>query len=90
MTRGDVIGFFPVLAKHDREIILGADDRHLDFRAVVLLRTQPDGQRELVAVTVVHCRNLLGRLYLATIAPFHRAVVRSNLEQVLAPASFEQ
>jgi len=30
---------------------------------------------------VVHCHNRLGRIYLATIAPFHRVIVPASLEQ---------
>nr|WP_233286857.1 DUF2867 domain-containing protein [Bradyrhizobium oropedii] len=38
-------------------------------------------RRELVADTVVHCHNRLGRIYLTTISPFHRMIVRASLEQ---------
>ena len=81
-TRGlQVIGYFPVLSKSAREMVMGGDDRHLDFRVAVLVRTDAQGGRELVVVTVVHCHNRLGRTYLAVIAPFHRTIVRANLER---------
>jgi hypothetical protein len=64
-----VIGFFPLLSKSAGELVVGEDDRHLDFRVAILLRTGAAGGRELVAVTVVHCHNRLGRTYLAVIAP---------------------
>jgi hypothetical protein len=80
-TRGPVIGFFPLLSKNAGELVMGADDRHLDFRLGILLRTDAVGGRELVVVTVVHCHNWLGRTYLAAIAPFHRAIARASLEQ---------
>jgi hypothetical protein len=76
------IDFFRILARSDRELILGEDDRHLDFRLSLLLRVRPDGSGdELVATTVVHCHNALGRVYLALIARFHRLVVISNLSR---------
>jgi hypothetical protein len=76
------IDFFRVLARSDRELILGEDDRHLDFRLSLLLRARPDGSGdELVATTDVRCHNPLGRLYLAPIARFHRLVVISNLSR---------
>jgi hypothetical protein len=76
------IDFFRILARSDRELILGEDDRHLDFRLSVLLRHRPDGSGdELVATTVVHCHNALGRVYLALIARFHRLVVTGNLSR---------
>jgi hypothetical protein len=80
-ARGPVIGYFPLLSKSAGELVMGADDRHLDFRVAMLLRTGAAGGRELVLVTVVHCHNRLGRTYLAVIAPFHRAIARANLEQ---------
>jgi hypothetical protein len=80
-TRGPVIGFFPLLSKSARELVVGEDDRHLDFRVAILLRTGAAGARELVVVTVVHCHNRLGRAYLALIAPFHRVIAQASLEQ---------
>jgi hypothetical protein len=79
-ARGPVIGFFPVLSKSATELVVGADDWHLDFRVTIQLRADA-ARRELVAGTVVHCHNRLGRIYLATIAPFHRVIVRASLEQ---------
>lgn len=76
----DRIGFFPVLGRSPREIILGEDDRHLDFRASVLVRADArTGGRQLIVTTAVRCHNLLGRSYLQLIRPFHVLVVRSNL-----------
>ena len=60
---------------------MGGDDQHLDFRVAVLVRTDAQGGRELVVVTVVHCHNRLGRTYLAVISPFHRVIARASLEQ---------
>lgn len=80
-ARGLVIGYFPLLSKSAGELVMGEDDRHLDFRAAILLRATAEGGRELVAVTVVHCHNQLGRAYLAAITPFHRAIVQANLER---------
>jgi hypothetical protein len=78
------IDFFPVLSRTDRELILGEDDRHLDFRASILVRDNQNGPgRELVFTSVVHCHNLLGRTYLHAIAPFHRLVVTSNLRRAV-------
>jgi hypothetical protein len=78
-----VIGYLPLLSKSAGELVMGGDDRHLDFRVAVLLRTGAAGGRELVVVTVVHCHNPLGRTYLAVIAPFHRTILRTNLERAV-------
>lgn len=82
-AHGPVIGYLPLLSRSATELIVGADDRHLDFRAAIQLRAGPANGRELVTATVVHCHNRLGRIYLATIAPFHRAIVRANLERAV-------
>ena len=65
------------------ERVGGANDRHLDFRATSQLRVDGAEGRELLTATVVHCHNRLGRIYLATIAPFHRVIVRANLERAV-------
>lgn len=69
-------GIFAVHLATADEVILGADDRHLDFR-VSILRSVPD---DLVAIsTWVHPHNIAGRAYLAAIYPFHRIIVGSSL-----------
>jgi len=80
----DRIYIFRVYAVDAREMILGEDDKHLDFRVSVLLRPMggaDNGRVEIVVTTVVHCHNPLGRTYLALIAPFHRIVARSMLSR---------
>jgi hypothetical protein len=79
------VHFFPVLSRSEHEIIVGEDDSHLDFRASLLLRQAGDGAgHEFIVTTVVHCHNRLGRIYLASILPFHRLIIRSGLRNVLA------
>jgi hypothetical protein len=72
------VGFFPVRWEGKDEIVLGADDRHLDFRLSLLRRHSPTGTL-LIATTVVHTHNALGLTYLNAIRPFHHLVVRANL-----------
>lgn len=79
---GEQIGFFPVRSRAGGELVVGEDDRHLDFRSSIMVRGAAAGEgRELIATTVVHCHNRLGRFYLTVIAPFHRAIVRANLNR---------
>lgn len=85
-ARGPVIGFFPLRSKSAGELVMGEDDRHLDFRLAIQLRAGAAGGRELVLVTVVHCHNWLGRTYLAVITPFHRVIARASLEQAASRA----
>ncbi|QNA83551.1 DUF2867 domain-containing protein [Sphingomonas sp. So64.6b] len=79
---GEQIGFFPVRSRAAGELVVGEDDRHLDFRSSIMVRADAAGEgRVLIATTVVHCHGRLGRVYLAVIAPFHRAIVRANLDR---------
>jgi hypothetical protein len=79
----DRMGIFKVYGKSATEIVLGEDDKHLDFRLSVL-RTpslSPTIGGQLTVSTVVHCHNFLGRAYLWVIAPFHRQVVQASLRR---------
>lgn len=81
--RRDHVGFFPVKSRTEREIILGEDDMHLDFRLSVSLQPSRDGGTDLVATTVVHCNNGLGHIYLAAIMPGHKLIVPSMLRKAV-------
>ena len=78
------ISIFKIYEKGTREILLGEDDKHLDFRVSVLHQTRTVSSESapyLVVSTVVHCHNLLGRTYIRLIAPFHRLVVQSFMRR---------
>jgi hypothetical protein len=75
------VSFFRVYAQDATEILLGEDDVHLDFRLSVRCEQVDGARHQVVATTVVRCHNLLGRVYLLVIAPFHRLVVRSTLQR---------
>jgi hypothetical protein len=77
------IGLFKIYSTSQTEIILGEDDEHLNFRVSLLcaLERGPQAGRTLTASTVVQCHNLLGRLYIVVISPFHRAVVKASLRR---------
>ncbi len=78
---GDMAGMFRVFARTDDEVLLGGNDRHLDFRASMLV--QRDAARtSAVLTTVVHFNNGLGRAYFFVVRPFHRLIVTSLLRNV--------
>ncbi|WP_037255344.1 DUF2867 domain-containing protein [Roseobacter sp. SK209-2-6] len=68
---------FPVTYQDESEIILGADDNHLDFRICI---RQQDGMIHMA--TWVHRNNLLGRIYLAVVMPFHILIVRDAMGRI--------
>jgi Protein of unknown function (DUF2867) len=77
------LGIFKIYSTNETEIVLGEDDRHLDFRVSVYcsVAPPPENARQLTLSTVVHCHNLLGRAYILVIAPFHRMVVKASLRR---------
>lgn len=77
------LGIFKIYDRSSREIVLGEDDKHLDFR-LSLLCAKPVAtleERSLILTSVVHCHNRLGRAYIFLIAPFHRMVVQASLRR---------
>jgi Protein of unknown function (DUF2867) len=80
-STADTIGIFPVLSEMPSRVVAGLDDAHLDFRVVVDVVAGPSGRR-VTATTLVLTHNLLGRVYLRVILPFHRLIARTMLRQV--------
>lgn len=76
------IDFFPVLSETEEQIVLGLDDRHLDFRILLERQTIQGGTRYRLT-TLVEQHNLFGRVYLFLITPFHKWIVRSVLTNAL-------
>jgi len=76
------IGMFPVISKDPGEIVLGFNDRHLDFRIVVETQALEDQQTQVRMMTLVKRHNTLGRIYLAVIMPFHKLIVATTLSRV--------
>lgn len=75
------IGWFPVISAAPERVVLGFDDRHLDFRIII----DHDAAASIArATTLVRRHNLGGRLYLASIMPFHKAIVPRMLKALNA------
>lgn len=73
----DMVGIFPVEHETETEVVAGFDDHHLNFRVSVLRAGQ-----HIYLATWVHRNNMLGRIYLAAIMPFHVLIVRDALGRV--------
>ncbi|MBI5512459.1 MAG: DUF2867 domain-containing protein [Deltaproteobacteria bacterium] len=86
---GARVGIFRVFARGADELLLGEDDRHLDFR-VSLRLTEEHGRAAAVMTTLVRYNNWLGRAYFLPVGPFHRVIVpamlRAGGRKLRAPA----
>lgn len=80
-----VIGGFPVVSSSVDQVVLGFDDKHLDFRIVIDALPHENGT-ELRATTLVKPHNLGGRAYLAAVMPFHKRIVPTMLNRLEARA----
>ncbi|SCG49002.1 DUF2867 domain-containing protein [Micromonospora coxensis] len=77
IERGDASAF-DTITRTDREVLLGTDAGHLDFRAGVLVEPDADGTTVTVA-TLAASRSRSGRAYLAAVRLVHPLVVRAML-----------
>ena len=68
---------FPVIREAPNEVVLGFDDKHLDFRVVVGV-----AGGFATVTTIVRWHNAWGRAYLAAIMPFHRVIAARVIEGV--------
>ncbi|MCG3267261.1 DUF2867 domain-containing protein [Yoonia sp. I 8.24] len=70
---------FPIHVDTADEMIIGTDDHHLNFRIAILRK---DGMIHMA--TWVHRNNLMGRIYLAVVMPFHILIVRGAMRRIAA------
>lgn len=91
LRAGQRVGLFRIFSVTDREVILGEDDRHLDFRVSVFLapaakavQEQSEPRQQLIVSTVVHYRNVFGRIYFFFVRPVHQIIVPAMFRRMLS------
>lgn len=79
------LGLFMVYHNDENEVVLGEDDKHLNFRISLYKANHPKNPnlRTLTISTMVTFHNRLGRLYFLPVKPFHRLIVPSMLKGIL-------
>lgn len=84
------MGKYPVLEERIdaqdgfAEVVLGADDRHLSFRSSVSLRICDAHTAEITLANKIHCKNLFGRFYIASIHAVHRRYIAPAMLRMAA------
>lgn len=76
---GGYIKFFKIYDITNNEVILGANDSHLNFRAIVYNTNST--LDNIKVTTLVEFNNTKGRMYMNIIKPFHQLVVRKMVKQ---------
>lgn len=82
---GEQLGLFKVFSRNEQEVVMGEDDKHLDFRVSLFLEKnthQPQQKNVTISTTVVF-HNWLGHLYFLPVRPFHRLIVPAMLKALL-------
>lgn len=79
---GTRVGPFTVQSVSTDQIIVGDNDKHLDFR-ISVLKTERDGQSFVTVSTGVEIHNRLGRIYMLVVKPFHRFLAPYMVRQAV-------
>ncbi len=84
---GDRVGIFTLFENSFDEVLLGDRDKHLNVVLSVHRRLLPGGGAvEVTLTTVVHVKNLLGRLYMLPVTPAHRIIAPAVLAGIAEPS----
>jgi hypothetical protein len=76
---------FPVIYQTEDEIVMGIDDKHLNFRVSILIDKT---KTYIYTTTIVQYNNTLGKVYFFFIKPFHKLIVGSAMrKQMNRPAA---
>ena len=83
--KGEQLGLFKVFDKTNNEVILGEDDKHLNFRVSLFLDRSNDisEQKTLTITTTVKFNNIFGRLYFLPVRAFHKLIVPAMLKGII-------
>ncbi len=84
LTGQDKIGGFPVIDHDGERVLLGFDDKHLDFRIIVTVEPEGAGHQHVSLTTLVNRHNLFGRIYILVVTPFHKLIVKTFLKRFAA------
>lgn len=81
-TAGPLVGIFPLVSQSPGEVVMGLDDKHLDFRIWLAVRPVADGSEVLMSTLIRH-NGISGRIYLFLVMPFHKLLSRYMLARAL-------
>lgn len=82
---GEQLGLFKVFDRNHNEVVLGEDDKHLNFRVSLFLDKSPadESVKYLTISTCVQFNNWFGRLYFLPVKPLHKVIVPTMLKAII-------
>jgi hypothetical protein len=78
---GQRMGLFSFVSATPHELVVEDTDKHLTVQLSILKNTMDYQYDRLTLTTVVHIRNMLGRLYMLPVGPAHKLIAPAVLRQ---------
>lgn len=82
IVKGGKVAFFDVKGVNPNEVLMYADDSHLNAHFAIALIQNGD-YKIINASTTVNLKNMVGRCYFAVVKPFHKLIMKSMLKKVV-------
>jgi Protein of unknown function (DUF2867) len=79
---GQRVGRFLIRSIERDELIVGENDKHLDFR-ISIYRSSLNGEDRVTISTAVEIHNTIGRIYMLVVEPFHRCIARAMMQRAV-------
>jgi len=73
--------YFTIIYKDENEIVMGENDKHLNFR-VAVMKKKNEQDCSIYLTTIVKFNNIWGRIYFLPVKPFHQIIVKSLLKRL--------
>jgi hypothetical protein len=89
---GEQLGLFKVYNSTQNEIVLGEDDKHLNFRVSLLVEQSSSVPftKNIIITTTVEFNNWFGKLYFLPVRPFHKLIVPTMLKGIITELQTQQ
>ena len=79
---GQRAGMFSIRSIEPNELIVGDNDKHLDFR-LPIFRSTSNGIEVATVSTAVEIHNTVGKIYMVVVKPFHRYIARAMIQRAV-------
>ena len=84
---GEKIGPWPIFYLGPDELIVGRNNKHMDFR-LSIMKVRENGKPSVIVSTICTVNNMFGSLYLSSIIPFHKFGVRKLIANAVVARRF--
>jgi hypothetical protein len=78
ISKGGTVAFFEVMEMNDDEVLLFAEDKHLEAYLSIII-SKVLNRYEFTVSTTVLFRNIFGHVYFFFIKPFHVLIIKSMI-----------